>query len=393
MKNIAKLSTCTAILLSTSLYANSLSESFNNIKVKGELKSFYSDSNFLNYGTSDDIFAVGGSLGIVTGDFYGFKLGSTFQASSILSDDNNNNVFANDVDASGAVLSEAFIDYKISNTSLKAGRQYIYTPLVSTAVDGKASESILKDSFEAYLVTNTDIPDTTLVAGYVSKYQSKTDGNNEPGEFEKFEDGAYTFFVKNNSIENLTLQAQYLDVNGVNSSSDKNALYFQADYAVAGHTLSAQYLSSEDKTQTITDGELFGLKATGPLGLGKLGYLALYNTTSDEGTVYTGAGVGASDSLFTAMPVAGGLPGVQQRPDTDSYVGALVVPIGPVVTIPYYGVSLNKGGIGDVDATGVMAIYPVSKNLTVKANYEHIEIENILTEDLDMSRVYLTYKF
>lgn len=173
MKNIAKLSLVTAISLTsvtTCLSANeTLADAFTNGKIKGEIKSVYSNSNFLGKSTSDDITTIGGSLGYKTADFYGFSAGATFQISHVISDDNNNNVFSSDLDASGAVLSEAYLEYKLLNTSLKAGRPYIYTPLVSTAIDGKSSESLLKDSFEAYLLTNSDIPDTTIVAGYVDK--------------------------------------------------------------------------------------------------------------------------------------------------------------------------------------------------------------------------------
>ncbi len=39
--------------------------------------------------------------------------------------------------------------------------------------------------------------------------------------FNDFQDGAYTLYVKNTSIKNLTLQAQYLDEDGVTNATDK----------------------------------------------------------------------------------------------------------------------------------------------------------------------------
>ena len=42
---------------------------------------------------------------------------------------------------------------------------------------------------------------------------------------------------------------------------------------------------------------------------------------------------------------------------------------------------------------GAIFIYPVVKNFTIKANYEHVEIEKLATEDADTVRVYLSYKF
>ena len=397
MKRITKLSLVAALSLSslvTIANANeSLADAFTNGKIKGQIKAVYSDSNFLGNAKSDEITTAGGSLNYISGSYYGFITGATFQTSHIVTEDNNNGVFASDLDGQGSVLSEVYIDYKLSNTSVKVGRQFLNTPLVSSAIDGKSSESLVKDSFEAYVLTNTDIPDTVLVAGYVDKYQAKATAGNI-GSFEQFQDGAYTFYVKNNSIKDLTLQAQYLKVNAIAANSDIKDLYLQADYELAGHTLSAQYLKSKDESKgaNLEDGQLFGLRAMGPLGIGKLGYIAAYNSSTKDGEVNLGAGTGTTDTPFTAMPVNGG--GVPVRADTDTLVGGIIVPIYDVTFIPYAGKSSSKTHpIGDVTAYGAMAIYPINKNLLVKANYEHVEVEKVITENTDVSRVYLSYSF
>lgn len=392
MGKISKLSLVASLALTSSLYADSLSDAFANTKFKGEIKTEYANSNFLGNNDSDTIWAVGGNINAVTGDFYGFSAGATFQTSSILSDDNNNGVFVNDLDASGTALSEAYIEYKISNTSLKAGRQFITTPLLSTSVETKSSETLLKDSFEAYVLTNTDIPNTTLVAGYVDKYQANTNGAGDIGDFENttLEDGAYTVYAKNTSIENLTLQAQYIDVDSSTNTNDRNALYFQADYSIAGHTVSAQYLSSE---QNDDDAKLWGLKSTGPLGIGKLAYLVAYNSTTTDhaGFQYLGEGRGVTDTPFTALPVHGG--GVPVRGETDTIVGAVVVPTSVATIIPYGGKSFEDNGfLGDVLGLGVMAIAPINKNLLLQVRYENVDVE-ALSEKTDTARIYLSYKF
>lgn len=392
------LSIIASLLLTAPLFADNLSDVFTNPKVSGEIKAAYVDSNFLGGAESDDVFATGGKLGIQTNSFYGLKAGATFQASHVFSDDisSTSNTRVNNFNASDAVMSEAYLEYTLFNTSLKAGRQFIQTPLLSSGIEGKSSESIVKDSFEAYLLTNTDLPNTTFVAGYVNKYQAPTDSKGNIGSFEDVEDGAYTVYLKNDSIDNLTLQAQYLDVNGLTTANDKDALYFQADYKLGAQTLSAQYLNSSKGT---SDGELYGLKATGPLGIWKLGYLVAYNSSTDKtGEAYVGEGEGVTDTPFTAMPVHGG--GVPTRPDTDTVVGAIVVPAGPVTVIPYGGKSFSKTHVlGDVSALGTMLIYPISKDLLFKAEYEHVNIENtipvasITDDNTDTTRVYLTYKF
>lgn len=387
------LSLITTLMLSAPLFADNLSEAFTNGKIKGEIKSVYSNSNFLGKSKSDDILAIGGSLNYKTSSYYGFTAGTTVQVSHIISDDNNNNVFSSDLDTSGAVLSEAYLEYKLFNSNIKVGRQFINTPLVSSAIEGKSSERLIKDSFEAYLLTNTDIPNTLILAGYIDKYQAQA--TNGDLKFNQYQDGAYTLFVKNNSIENLDLQAQYLKINSSTTNTDVEDIYFQADYKIGNQTISAQYLTTNNETSN--DGELFGLKATGPLGISNLGYLIAFNSNTKNGDANLGTGAGTTDTAFTAMPVNGG--GVPSRANTDTLVGGVVLPINDITTIGYVGSSWSDGGLGDVTAVGAMAIYPINKNLLIKANYEHVETEytipfaGIVDENTDVTRVYLAYKF
>jgi hypothetical protein len=410
MKRFTKLSLATIIALTSittiASAGENLSDAFSNLKVNGEIKAGYVNSNFLGGADYDAITAAGGRISTVTGDFYGLKAGVTFQGATVLNDDltkTNSGPFSvnsvskrtNYFNASGAVMSEAYLEYTLSNTNFKGGRQFIDTPVVSSGHEGKSSESMIKDAFEAYVLTNTDISNTTFVVAYVDKWQSQSDGNGNVGEFEQVEDGAYTIYAKNKSIENLTLQAQYLKVNGTTSANDKDLFFVQGDYQVGPHTLSAQYYDSTDKTQApgAQDGQMVAFRATGPLGLGKLGYLVGYSASLDkDGGVFTGLGEGETDTILTGLPVHDG--GVPSRPDTNTAVGALVFPISDLTLIGYAGKSMSSThALGDVTGMGAMAIYPVAKNLMLRVNYERVECEKILTENTNTTRVYLAYNF
>ena len=388
-----------SILLATPVLAESIDEAFKNSKVKGEVKAAYVDSNFLGSAESDSVSALGGNLNLITGEFYNTKAGVTFQSSSILDKSLKNATTSDRTNyfyASGSVLSEAYLEYVQKETSVKIGKQFIYTPLVSTGLDGKSSESIIKDSFNGYILTNSSIENTTIVLGYVTSWQAQSDSSGNVGDFADVEDGAVTLYLKNTSAQNTTIQAQLLQVSGKTSSGDKDALYLQADYQLGKQTLSAQYISSTDKSKATTaqDGKAIGLKATGPLGISNLGYLVAYNSSMDDnGAVYAGAGEGTTETLFTAMPVHGG--GVPAREDTDTLVGALVVPTPAATIIAYGGQSTSStNALGDVTAYGAMAIAPLAKNLLLKVNYEHVEVEKVFTtHDTDTSKVYLTYSF
>lgn len=140
-----------------------------------------------------------------------------------------------------------------------------------------------------------------------------------------------------------------------------------------------------------------GLKANGALGISNLAYIVAFNSSTKDGDIDLGAGTGTSDTPFTAMPVNGG--GVPSRANTDTLVGGLIIPITNITTIVYAGNSWSNGGLGDVSATGLMAIYPFYKNVLLKANYEHVETEHtiapagIVDRNTDVTRIYLFYSF
>ena len=158
---LAKLSLAAMVvagLASSSFAADTLADAFKNGKVNGELKAWYFDqtvdpSNAAS--TNANIINLGIELGYVTDSLYGFTFGATFQGSGnpATAETSAKTVFANDQYAGGGVLSEAYLAYTLGKTTVKAGRQYIATPLVN----GSGSR-IFKESFEGVVLVNTDLP-------------------------------------------------------------------------------------------------------------------------------------------------------------------------------------------------------------------------------------------
>jgi len=385
MKKITKLSLAASLLLSSAACADTLAEAFANSKVKGEIKAQYFDKQSPADGQNDNIIVMGGNLNLVTGSFYGLSVGVTFQVSHTADVSfEGANDYANTMDASGSVMSESYLAYTLSNTTLKVGRQYISTPLVA----GSGSRMI-KESFEGITLTNTDLPDTTLVAGYVSKFQGRTDGNGEPGEFNKYEDGAYTLYAKNNSVKNLTLQAQYLDVKGQAANTDKDVLYIDGVYDAGVAKVSLQMI---DSTNGNVDGRLFGAKVSGNIAMVNL--TGLYTTTNDDGDLFVGAGNGA-DSGYTALPIHGG--SVTYKANTDTMVAVAATQLAGATVVAYIGQvkspdNNNLGGSDKIDAYGGFVQYAFNKNFSAKVMYENASFSDTL-QDSNALRVYTSYKF
>lgn len=144
-------------------------------------------------------------------------------------------------------MNEAWLAATAGKTTVKAGRMALDTPLAFSE-----AWTIEQNTFEAAIVTNEDIPDTTLVGGYIGTGNgTETIGQNlqnnhglstggivnGDGEFGTYgTDGAYVIGALNNSFEPLSLQAWYYDLVSVAST-----YWLQADFNMAGIMLGAQY--------------------------------------------------------------------------------------------------------------------------------------------------------
>jgi hypothetical protein len=170
-----------------SIAADDVAAMFSEGKVSGQLREFtisreYDDSrpNAGNVGRDymRKANAVGGYLKYETGVYNGVSLGAAvytsigfglrtprddyYQVDPTLLGDKNENLF---------YLGEGYIQYKNTNTTFKGGRQKLDTPLA-----GSDDARMLPNLFEAYVLSNTDIKDTTLIAAHVTKIAQGTFG-------------------------------------------------------------------------------------------------------------------------------------------------------------------------------------------------------------------------
>jgi len=298
MKTMTKLSLVAGLALAscTSASAYDLKGAFENAKVSGEMKVMYFDETQTS--TKDDqITAIGGKLSFETGKVEGLYGKLTFQTSHILDYSNSAaNIFKKDMDASGSVLSESYLGYKMNDNFAKIGRQFIKTPLVA----GSGSRMI-KDSFEAILA-GTTVANTTIVAGHVSKYANRTDQAGAPGKFIEIEngkDGAITLYAENKSVENLKIRAQYAVLQ---DDKDLSIMYTDAAYKLGDTKLSVQYGISDNDANT-DKGTLLGLKIDQKIDA--LTLSAAYNTAGDKEDYESGLGEGAHYA-FTKLSVGSG---------------------------------------------------------------------------------------
>jgi len=382
MKKIARLSLVAAVAvagLSTTAMADSLAEAFAKSKVKGEIKSLYfqkeQSANVADAKSS--VWVNGGNLSITTGTYNGLYAGVTFQTAHVGSIDDDAGKYNKDMDTSGSVMSQAYLAYKMNNTSVKVGRQYIKTPLVA----GSGSR-IFKQSFEGIVIANTDVPNTTLVAAYVDKYQNRTDkAGNEP-KFEQVEDGAYTVYAKNKSIKNLTLQAQYAVVKGEGATEDTKHLYADASYKLNPVTIAVQTYQTDNGAAANSDGSAYGIKVATKLS--GINLAAAYSSVDDEADVESGLGSSA-DKLYTGAPIVGGV----YDADTKAFLLEAGYKFNNGLGLSAAYGEWETGNADAVSETNLTLKYKFNKQFSTKLMYSAFDNYSYDYR----SRVYLSYKF
>ena len=375
-----------ACLLSNVQAEDTLKEAFQNGKVKGEIRSYFFQEDYDTTGRSSNLH-FGGFLNYETADFYGLNAGATFQVSSV-GDIHGTNKFVDDEDASGSVMSEAFVTYTRENTSVKAGRQFIGTPLLA----GSGSRMV-RQSFQGYTLVNTDIPDTKVIAAYVDRFQKRTDGAGNPGKFTKsfntnsssdavtLEDGAYSVYAENKSISNLTAQLQYL-----NAVDSFKSYYADATYDVgtkANVAVTGQYIGTDYNSAT-TSGSFYALRVASSYDAFNVKLSA--STNSSNGDVESGLGYGA-DTALTGSEIYGGYHAY--KTDAKAYQVNFGTKIADI-SLNLIHSAYNLVNETDKKETDLVVSYDIIENLNLNllhANFQGEDDKNYET------RVKLTYKF
>jgi len=253
---LIKMSLVAALLVGSSAFA------IENTKVSGDARLFYSTTKQGN----NDLFSKEGAfaqtalgLGLTTDLTTGISAGAHLTALSTLGLEGQlvGDVWegTNGVDDS-FWFDEAWLAATVGNTTGKIGRMQLDTPLVFSE-----TWSIATNTFEAAVLINQDIADTTLVGAYVGG----SNGANENGagyviapmnangttNFSQFYNGAYALGAINNSYAPLTAQAWYYIANAntnlapATTLTGLQAYWLQADLAMNGVLAGIQYTNTD----------------------------------------------------------------------------------------------------------------------------------------------------
>lgn len=379
--NKISLSLVAALAVFNTANANSLSEAFSNGKISGEIKSqFYQKES--NDSKTTNIWTNGLNLSYNTADYNGLSAGVTFQAASVGAEDldENPNAYDADQNVSGSVLSQAYIEYKIDNTILKAGRQYLATPLIASS-----GSRIFKESFEAASVTNTDIADTSISLMYVKKYQGRTDGNEGAPSFTNLGDGVFSIYATNKSLKNLNLVGQYVNAKNLlaNNTKDVSIYYLNAEYDFNTFKLGGQYYGSDDNGAANDDGTAYALKASTKIA--DISLAASYSEVSEDGGINAWNLGNGADYIYTWSWYEGS----RYSADMKASKFEAGYKFTDRLSANVMHISWKTGTTSTTKETDYIVDYKVSKNFSLRLLHGQFDNAN----NKYRSRIYASYKF
>lgn len=403
----------TASLLSF-VNANSLSEAFKAGEVSAEARYIYlydkSDDKSIGVDGEIEGFAVGGNLGYESGDYNGFKVGARFYTSHGLgeSEDSTADTLLLNSKESFSILGQAYVSYSIGNTLVKVGRQQIDTPLA-----GSDDIRIVPNLFEAALIVNSDLPNTTLIGAHVTKMAGVIDSSADDGT--KFESMSIAALGNSNPIgdeavstvavifsnEDLGLTLQAWDYYAYEIV---NAIYLQADYGINSLALSAQYWTYstmgklEDTLNSLgtdIDYSVYGLQAG--YEISKATITAGFNKVSDDKMGASLFGTWGAYPEFVFADETWFYSYGTDAKDSTAYSLALDYDFsqlgldGLTSTLKYVKFDLENDDL-DSDIIDILADYALNDNFSVGATYENSSSDTDAF-NRDIFKLRATYNF
>ncbi|OQX73646.1 MAG: hypothetical protein B6D59_05075 [Campylobacteraceae bacterium 4484_4] len=254
----------------------------------------------------------------------------------------------------------------LADTTMILGRQELDTPMVFTE-----RWNIAQNTYDAAVIANGSLPDTTLIAAWVGRSNIdggntvKADGISNNG-FDTFvtDEGAYAFGAVTKAIPGVTAQAWYYI-----APSTANIAWLQADGSVAGFDLGGQYLYTDPDSGDTGSG--FALKVGYNFADLGLGLSAAYSSTDED--LFTANNLsGAQSKLYTE---SWWTPGEVGQADTDAFNITATYDMANIANFGLYYTNADHSTAADMSEITLTAAKSIG-NLDVTLAYINTDIDD-----------------
>ena len=365
--------------------ANNITKAFEKLTVDGYARAAYEMHHIENNKTYKDG-AIGGKLHIQTASFYNLSLGASFYSSNAFGNSDNRGLvpFRGEVANGYALLGEAYVKAEFANTTFKIGRQEIDTPFAD-----KDDIGLVPNTFEAYVIENRDIENTTLFFGQIQKMAgvdaevidsfTRVNGSNN----------MQVVGITNNGMENMELSLWYYHMQGAEVNSIVYTdVHYEGSMNSFGYEVALQY--AKQTYNQAEDSSIYGVSTSlqyTPSGLTlAFAYNKAYGSAAFSGF---GGGPFFSNSEYLIIDNAG-------KNGTQTWIGtefdASVVGVD--------GLTLSLGYATLKDASNVKATeldfvtsYEIDDDIEIHLIASHIKGATLGEDDAKHLRVFANYYF
>jgi len=371
-------------------------------KVTGQVEIMYSGHKVHN---NSNIYAtaLGGHLMYELAEYNGFNAAAEFSTAyninALTGENNKKNTALASEDGSYTQLTQAYINYKYEDFSVRLGRQLIDTPLADSD-----HIRIIDNTFEAAIL-NYELDDFSFMAGYLDRWQGTDAGldvNNPWIDIGK--NGTY-FGSVSFSNDLLDISAWYYDISGENNPDFDNLGNRSAYFDISLHNKlsedfflhsNAQYLHQSSQDSSEIKASIYGMLFEF-VAYEQFSFSVAYNKSQKQSNKGSFAGFGGG-TLYTNMDSMI-IDNITQDRDAQAIVSGITYTFNDFSFLYAYG-----NFDGDKDSSGqkehiveqnIGVEYTPNENLVIGAICvlsDNKESGGIL-DDYENYRVVVAYKF
>ena len=332
---------------------------------------------------NDTFTAVGLQLRATNSDIFA-GIGAGVELSGIAQDNNFGNAIdgrtgrneGHNAQTQSSGLTQAYLTYGMDsiNTSVKIGRQTLPKSLSPFAFS--EGWQIFKNTFDAALVVNSSLPDTTLVYAYVTRANNSVGPALNGSSFNRINptDGVHMVTAQNKSISNLTLTGTWyyapdMVANlGALPSGDANILWGDAKYDAGSFTVAIQ--GGQVSPDGLKDTTAFGAKVAGNFGM--FGLSAAYSSVNDGALTISNIGTrGVKTPLYTQSI----LDQNAIKKDADAFkIAATMKALGGKFGLAYINADMGKSSLGGTFFGGLNGLDAAAAAGNTSGTYEEIDV-------------------